>query len=72
MDKEKVTEAIADALEIDEEEVEMGKKLEDYENFDSLVFLTLISALEDCGMSLSTNDLENLVYIDDIYKIAKR
>ena len=27
MDKEKVTEAIADALEIDEEEVEMGKNL---------------------------------------------
>ena len=72
MDKEIITEAIADALEIDEDEVIMGKKLEDYDNFDSLVFLTLISLLEDCGVSLSTNDLENIVSIDDIYKIAER
>tara|TARA_Y100000816_G_scaffold291734_1_gene284094 strand:- start:215 stop:430 length:216 start_codon:yes stop_codon:yes gene_type:complete len=71
MDKERITEAIADALEIDEDEVIMGKKLEDYDNFDSLVFLTLISLLEDCGVSLSSNDLENIVYIDDIYKIVK-
>lgn len=72
MDKERITEAIADALEIDEDEVVMGKKLEEYDNFDSLVFLTLISLLEDCGVSLSSNDLEKIVYIDDIYKIAKR
>ena len=70
MDKERITEAIADALEIDEDEVVMGKKLEEYDNFDSLVFLTLISLLEDCGVSLSSNDLEKIVYIDDIYKIA--
>tara|TARA_A100001011_G_C14095883_1_gene750614 strand:- start:485 stop:703 length:219 start_codon:yes stop_codon:yes gene_type:complete len=72
MDKQRIKEAIADALEVDEEEVVMGKKLEDYENFDSLAFLTLISLLEDCGVSLSANDLENIVKIDDIYEIADR
>jgi len=70
MDTEKISEIIAEALEIEVEEVVLGKQLNEYENFDSLVLLTLITLLEDSGVSLTTDDLENIERIDDIYKLA--
>ena len=70
MDNEKINEVIAEALEIEVEEVVLEKQLNEYENFDSLALLTLITLLEDSGVSLTTDDLENIKSIDDIYKLA--
>ena len=70
MNKDTINDVIADALEVEIEEVQPEKYLEDYESFDSLVFLTLISLLEDVGVSLSTNDLQNIKKVEDVYKVA--
>ena len=70
MNKDTINDVIADALEVELEEVQPEKYLEDYESFDSLVFLTLISLLEDVGVSLSTNDLQNIKKVEDVYKVA--
>ena len=70
MNKDTINDVIADALEVEIEEVHPEKYLEDYDSFDSLVFLTLISLLEDVGVSLSTNDLPNIKKFEDVYKVA--
>lgn len=69
---DEINDAIAEALEIDASEVQASRRLDDYENFDSLALLTLIALLEDIGVKISTDDLDQLNTVDDIHKVANR
>lgn len=70
MNIEEVNAAIIEALEIEIEEFVADKKLEEYENYDSLALLTLMTLLEDGGIVISADDLDTIECASDIYKLA--
>jgi acyl carrier protein len=70
MKKDEVNEAIVEALEIEAHELDPSKKLDDYENYDSLALLTLMSLLEDGGVEIESDDLDSIECVSDIYRLA--
>jgi acyl carrier protein len=69
MDEFKVK--LADILEIDE--VHAGDVLRDFAEWDSLTVLSVLAMIHsDYGVSLSANDIRNVVTVQSLYDLIRR
>jgi len=60
---------IKEALEIDDRDIQLEDNFRDYEEWNSLAVLSMISALDDeYDLVLSSEELRKLNTLDDLYK----
>ena len=65
--------ALADALEIEDREIELEDTFRDYPEWDSLTQLTLIAMLdEEYGVEIEMEDFSNLVTVGDLLDEVSR
>lgn len=70
MSREEKIEIIADILEEDVDSILEDKELLDYDNWDSVAILSVISVVnENTGKFLHASDIEKLVTVADLMKV---
>ncbi len=70
MSREERIEIIADILEEDIDSILEDKELTEYENWDSVAILSVISVVnENTGKFLHASDIEKLVTVADLMKV---
>ena len=72
MNQDKFIERLADALELDNNDIEMSLDFKELEEWDSLASLSLIAMLdEEYEVELESEDLDALSTVEDLYLFVK-
>ena len=72
MNQDKFIERLADALELDNNDIEMSLDFKELEEWDSLASLSLIAMLdEEYEVELESEDLDALNTVKDLYLFVK-
>lgn len=67
--KDKFITALAEALEMEENEIKIEDKFREYENYDSLSELSILAMLDsDFDIELEMEEYNKYITVDDLYK----
>lgn len=70
--KEKLINALAEALEMDASKIKPEDNFRDYENYSSLTELSILAMLDsEFGIEIEMKDFEKLRTVDDLYNYIK-
>ena len=65
--KEKLINALAEALEMDASKIKLEDKFRDYENYSSLTELSILAMMDsEFGIELEMKDFDNLTTVNDL------
>ena len=65
--EEKIFDAFREAMENEDLDINLSDKFRDYEDWDSLAYLSMIAALdEEFGVEIENEDFENLETVEDL------
>jgi len=65
--KEKLINALAEALEMDASKIKLEDKFRDYENYSSLTELSILAMMDsEFGIELEMKDFNNLTTVNDL------
>jgi len=66
--KDKLISALAEALEMEENEIKMENKFREYENYDSLSELSILAMLDsDFDIELEMAEYNKYITVEDLY-----
>ena len=70
--KEKFLEALKEAIEAEDKEINMEDRFKEYEEWDSLAQLSLIAALDEAfGVEIEDEDFQKLETVNDLFNAVK-
>ena len=70
--KEKFLEALKEAIEAEDKEINMEDRFKEYEEWDSLAQLSLIAALDEAfGVEIEDEDFQKLETVSDLFNAVK-
>jgi acyl carrier protein len=70
--KEKLINVLAEALEMETDDIMLGDKFREYENYDSLTELSVFAMLdEEFGIELEMKEYKQYVTVNDLIKLVE-
>ena len=70
--KEKFLEALKEAIEAEDKDINMEDRFKEYEEWDSLAQLSLIAALDEAfGVEIEDEDFQKLETVSDLFNAVK-
>ncbi len=70
--EDKIKDALREAMDNDELEINAGDNFREYEDWDSLAYLSMIAALdEEFGIEIEDEVFEQLTTVEDLVKAVK-
>lgn len=70
--EDKIIEAFRDAMDNEELEIKLSDSFRDYEDWDSLAYLSMIAALdEEFGIEIEDEEFEKLKTVGDVLNAVK-
>ena len=70
--EKKLISALAEALEMEENEIKTDDQFREYENYDSLTELSVFAMLdEEFGIELEMNEYKQYVTVNDLIKLVE-
>lgn len=70
--EDKIIEAFRDAMDNEELEIKLSDSFRDYDDWDSLAYLSMIAALdEEFGIEIEDEDFEKLETVSDVLNAVK-